>query len=251
MTTTTGRRAATEPLRLISAVSTAISSIIRTSSRVRLSPACRIRNWPVQAVTPVASSAGADHEQRGDEDHRRIAEPGERLAEVEHARGPERERRRQRHDDHREAVPDEQDDDRGNDRESERDVTQDYGPPPVPASALTSGSLVRPAPGARRMTSPARSGNPPPLARADPLAGLIDVGYRAPPVAPFSCRPIEHRLMPYSQRRSPTSPATSRGPTAWRRRAPRSIACCNAAADRRCPWQPQDPSTRRRRAGSR
>ena len=55
MTTTTGRRAATEPLRLISAVRTETSSIVRTSSRTRLSPACRIRNWPVQAVTPVAS----------------------------------------------------------------------------------------------------------------------------------------------------------------------------------------------------
>src|SRR3954454_23916837 len=55
ITTTTGSRAATEPLRLMSAVRIAISSIIRTSRRVRLSPAWRIRNCPVQAVTPVAS----------------------------------------------------------------------------------------------------------------------------------------------------------------------------------------------------
>ena len=55
ITTTTGRSAATEPLRLMSAVSTAIRSMVSTKSRVWLSPACRIRNWPVHAVTPVAS----------------------------------------------------------------------------------------------------------------------------------------------------------------------------------------------------
>ena len=56
MTTTTGSRAATEPLRLISAVSTETSSMVRTSRRTRLSPARSISTWPIQAVTPVASS---------------------------------------------------------------------------------------------------------------------------------------------------------------------------------------------------
>ena len=57
MTTTTGSRAATAPLTLISAVSSATRLIVRTSRRVRLSsPAPRIRSWPAQAVTPVTSS---------------------------------------------------------------------------------------------------------------------------------------------------------------------------------------------------
>ena len=57
MTTTTGRSAATAPLTLISAVSSATRSIVRTRSRVRLSsPAPRIRSCPAQAVTPVMSS---------------------------------------------------------------------------------------------------------------------------------------------------------------------------------------------------
>ena len=55
MTTTTGSRAATAPFTLMSAVSPATSSIIRTSSRVRLSPTRAMSSWPAQAVTPVAS----------------------------------------------------------------------------------------------------------------------------------------------------------------------------------------------------
>ena len=57
ITATTGSRAATAPLTLISAVSTATSSIVSTISRVRLSPAFAISSCPAQAVTPVASSA--------------------------------------------------------------------------------------------------------------------------------------------------------------------------------------------------
>ena len=56
ITATTGRRAATAPFTLISAVSTATSSIIRTISRVRLSPARAINSCPAQAVTPLESS---------------------------------------------------------------------------------------------------------------------------------------------------------------------------------------------------
>ena len=55
--TVTGRSAATAPLTLISAVNPATSSMVRTTSRVRLSPTASISRWPAQAVTPVASSA--------------------------------------------------------------------------------------------------------------------------------------------------------------------------------------------------
>ena len=56
ITATTGRRAATEPFTLISAVSTATSSIMRTSTRRRLPPDRAISSWPAHAVTPVESS---------------------------------------------------------------------------------------------------------------------------------------------------------------------------------------------------
>ena len=55
ITTTTGSSAATAPLTLISAVSTATSDIMRTISRTRLCPAWAINPCPAQAVTPVAS----------------------------------------------------------------------------------------------------------------------------------------------------------------------------------------------------
>ena len=57
ITTTTGSRAATAPLTLMSAVSPATMSIISTSRRARPSPAQAISRWPTQVVTPVASSA--------------------------------------------------------------------------------------------------------------------------------------------------------------------------------------------------
>lgn len=57
ITTTTGVRAATDPFGVITAVTTATSSRMTTSSRVRLSPARRSARSPTHAVTPVASSA--------------------------------------------------------------------------------------------------------------------------------------------------------------------------------------------------
>jgi hypothetical protein len=67
---------------------------------------------------------GADHEQRDDEDHRGVAEAGERLAEIEDARGVERERGPHGHDHDGEAVPHEQHHDRADDREDDADVAQ-------------------------------------------------------------------------------------------------------------------------------
>jgi hypothetical protein len=55
VTTTTGRRAATAPLTLISAVSSETSTMTRMSNRVRLAPAFATKNCPAYAVTPVAS----------------------------------------------------------------------------------------------------------------------------------------------------------------------------------------------------
>ena len=55
ITMTTGRSAATAPLRLINAVSSATTVNVRTSSRTRLCPARAIRSCPAHAVTPVAS----------------------------------------------------------------------------------------------------------------------------------------------------------------------------------------------------
>ena len=58
--------------------------------------------------------AGADDEQRRDEDHRGVAEAGERLVERKHARRVEGDGGAHRDDDDRQPVPDEQDD-RGHD----------------------------------------------------------------------------------------------------------------------------------------
>ena len=51
-TTTTGRSAATAPLTLMSALRTATASVMKTMSRVRLSPDLSMSHWPTQAVTP-------------------------------------------------------------------------------------------------------------------------------------------------------------------------------------------------------
>ena len=56
VTTATGTSAATAPLTLISIVRAATSSIVRTTSRVRLSPARAMSCCPAHAVTPDASS---------------------------------------------------------------------------------------------------------------------------------------------------------------------------------------------------
>jgi hypothetical protein len=78
--------------------------------------------------------ASADYEERGDEDDGRIAEPGQGVAQIEDAREVERERRPERHEHHRDLVPDEQEDDRGDDREGDRDIIHRGTPPSYPVS---------------------------------------------------------------------------------------------------------------------
>ena len=123
-TTTTGRSAATAPLTLMSAESTPQKSIISTISRKRLAPEPRASICPVQAVRPVFSSAPADHEERGDEDRRRVAEAGERLVEREDAGRPERHGAADADGDDRQPVPDEEADDAGDDGEDDPDLGQ-------------------------------------------------------------------------------------------------------------------------------
>ena len=112
MTTTTGSSAATAPLTLIRAVSPATSSIIRTSSRVRLSPTRAMSCWPGPGRDAGGVEALADDEQRRDEDDRRVAEPGQRLGQVEDAREVERQGGPDRDEPDRDPVRDERDDDR-------------------------------------------------------------------------------------------------------------------------------------------
>ena len=57
MITTIGTSAATAPLTLMIAVRSATSSMVSTSNRVWLVPACAMSCCPAQAVTPVESSA--------------------------------------------------------------------------------------------------------------------------------------------------------------------------------------------------
>ena len=107
-----GSSAATAPLTLITAVSRATSSIIRM---IEPRPA---RSRPVdQLLAGPGGDSGrvdplADDEQGGNEEHRCIAETGQRLIQSENTGRRQGERRT--HGDHldRKLVPDEQGDDR-------------------------------------------------------------------------------------------------------------------------------------------
>ena len=139
ITTTTGTRAATEPLGLIRAVSRATTTMVRTSSRVRLAPARAISCCPTQAVTPVDVQGLADHEEGGDEDDRGVAEAGEGLVEGEHAGGVEGQRRADGHQLHRELVPDEEHDDRRQDGEADGDFIHGVQPRPERSGPIRNG----------------------------------------------------------------------------------------------------------------
>ncbi len=69
--------------------------------------------------------ARADHEQRCEEDHDRVAEARHRLGCVEDAREIKGKRRPERHEHDRNAIPDEQRHDRNHDRERHRDIAQE------------------------------------------------------------------------------------------------------------------------------
>ena len=64
----------------------------------RLSPARAINCWPGPCRDARRVERLADDEERGDEQHRRVAEPGQRLVEVEHIRRPQRQGRADRDD---------------------------------------------------------------------------------------------------------------------------------------------------------
>ena len=87
-------------------------------------PRLRDQELPRPRRHPGGVEARADHEQRRDEDDRGVAEAGEGLAQIEDSRGVERERRPKGHEHHRDAVPDKERDDCGDDGEGERNVTQ-------------------------------------------------------------------------------------------------------------------------------
>ena len=122
ITTTTGSSAATAPLTLISAVNTATSDIMRTSSRTRLCPAWAINPCPAQAVTPVASRPVLTTNSDAMKITRGIAKSPERFLEIGHSGEIQRERCAEGHQDDRNAVPDEQHHDPGDDGEGERDA---------------------------------------------------------------------------------------------------------------------------------
>ncbi len=124
VTTATGTSAATEPLTLISIVRTATSSIVSTTSRVRLSPARAISCCPAHAVTPEESSPSLTTNSEAMKITVGSPKPCERLVVGEDARRPQGERDADRHDRHRHAVPDEDRHDRGQDHEGDRAVAQ-------------------------------------------------------------------------------------------------------------------------------
>ena len=124
-TTATGKSAATAPMKLIAAVNSTQTSMRRTSSRVRLAPCLLDQDLPRPGGHARRLQARADDEQRGDEDHHRVAQAGERRAGVEHTGVEQRERHAERHDGDRHAVPDEQRNGRGQDGEGDGDVAHE------------------------------------------------------------------------------------------------------------------------------
>ena len=126
-TTTTGRSAATAAL----TVTTAVRAATDEHHQHDEPRAARARSIDELLPGPRRDAGGverlADHEQRRDEDHDRVAEPGERLLEGQDAGRPQRQRGAERHDLDRHAAPDEEDDDRRDDREGDRDVAHAAG----------------------------------------------------------------------------------------------------------------------------
>ncbi len=125
VTTTTGMSAATAPLTLINAVRPAHSSIVSTSRRVRLASGVRHE----LLADPRGHAGGvqrlADDEQGGDVHDGRIAEPGERLVDVQDTGCPQRQRRTHGHDLDGHPVGHEQHDHGGEDQEDDRAVGHD------------------------------------------------------------------------------------------------------------------------------
>ena len=83
--TTTGRKIAAAPAELINAESSAAASMITTSSVRGLAPAiwpmCRLR----ATATPCLHQPAPHHKQPGDDQHRGIGKPGQRLGRAEDA----------------------------------------------------------------------------------------------------------------------------------------------------------------------
>ncbi len=111
-TTTTGRSAATAPLTLISAESTPQNSIISTISRKRLCPEPRASTCPVQAVSPVFSSAPLTTKSEVTKIVAGSPKPASAWLSVSTPGRPERHGAADADRDHRQPVPDEQADHR-------------------------------------------------------------------------------------------------------------------------------------------
>ena len=93
ITTTTGTRAATAPLTLMRAVTSAHTTMSETDhAECAASPARCHELLSDPGRHPGGVEGFAHHEQRGDVDDGRVTEAAERLVEVEHAGGPERQR---------------------------------------------------------------------------------------------------------------------------------------------------------------
>ncbi len=111
-----GMSAATEPLMLMNAASTAAMSMTMTVSRTRPVPAPPITFWPTQVVTPVASNASATTKRHAMRMTVGSLNPAS-FADLEHARRPQRERDAHRDDRERNLAGDERHDGRGEDDE--------------------------------------------------------------------------------------------------------------------------------------
>ena len=166
ITTTTGTRAATAPLTLMRAVTSAHTTITRPTTRdPRVAgPLHELLSDPRRH--PGGVEGLAHHEQRGDVDDGRVTEPAERFVEVEHSGGPERQRDREGDDRDGDPVPHEQDHRSAEDQERDGALGHQprwpiRGQPTAGAADVVQSESTaarrRRGPGHRRRTDPPRS----------------------------------------------------------------------------------------------
>ena len=125
ITTIIGTRAATAPLGVMTADSTAHRISTNATRRVGSERAARTSRWPGPGRHAAGVERLGDHEERRDEQDGGIAEAGERLLQRHHAGRVQGERDGERDHGDREAVPDEEDDGRRQDDQGDRGVVHE------------------------------------------------------------------------------------------------------------------------------
>ena len=158
-TTTIGSRAATAPLTLMKAVSTAVMPMVSINRRVRLLPEKRISSPPSQVVMPAASMASATTKSEAINITVPLPKPEIGFFGTDDPGAEERQRHTKRDDLHRQLVPDERGNGHGEDDQGDCAVTHGANPsgrPPIHGAFPAPGHKIRRAGARRSIRAPAR-----------------------------------------------------------------------------------------------